>query len=115
MAYDRDLAEAIRALLGTAPGVSEKRMFGGLAFLVDARMAVAASRDGGLMVRVDPSETEALVAQPHVDRFVMRGRALDGWLAVGACAVASEENLRGWVERGVTAAHGLPARTAGAR
>ena len=115
MAYDRELAEAIRAVLGAEPAVTEKRMFGGLAFLVDTRMAVAASRSGGLMVRVDPAETDALVAQEHVDRFVMRGRALDGWLAVDARAVATDADVRAWVERGVAAVRGLPVRTAGAR
>ena len=67
------------------------------------------------MVRVDPAEAEALVAQEHVDRFVMRGRALDGWLAVDARAAATDADLRVWVERGVAAARGLPDRTASAR
>ena len=82
MAYDEDLANRIRELLAGEPDVTEKTMFGGLAFLVGGNMAVAASGQGGLMVRVDPEATDALVAKPHARPFEMRGRAMRGWLRV---------------------------------
>lgn len=106
--YDRDLADRLRLLVGGEPGVSEKAMFGGLAFLVHGNMAVAASSDGGLMVRVDPAETEALVQEPGTRRFSMRGREMDGWLLVDAPAVADDDGLRPWIDRGVTYARSLP-------
>ncbi len=76
MAYDEDLANRIRELVGTEPGLAEKKMFGGLAFLVGGNMAVAASGQGGLMLRCDPAETEALLGKPHAEPFVMRGKAM---------------------------------------
>src|SRR3954463_4405048 len=82
MAYDEDLANRIRELLADESGVTEKKMFGGLAFLVGGNMSVAASGQGGLMVRVDPDESRVLVAKPHVSRMVMRGREMAGWLRV---------------------------------
>ena len=110
MAYDEELAHRIRALIGGEPGVTEQRMFGGLAFLVGGNMAVAASGQGGLMVRVDPDRTEALVAEPHARPFEMRGRPLSGWLRVDAEGVRTERELRPWVERGVAYARSLPAK-----
>ncbi len=110
MAFDPDLADRITVLLAGDPGMTQRRMFGGLAFLVDARMAVCAARSGGLMVRVDPAGTGSLVAQAHVERMEMHGRSLDGWLVVGAAATASDDALRAWVERGVTYARSLPAK-----
>jgi TfoX/Sxy family transcriptional regulator of competence genes len=107
VAYDEQLADRIRACLDGEPGVTEKRMFGGLAFLVDGSMAVSASGQGGLMVRVDPAQSEALTSEPSVTRAVMRGRAMDGWLRVGADAVAGEEDLDRWVQRGVGYARSL--------
>jgi TfoX/Sxy family transcriptional regulator of competence genes len=110
MAYDEDLANRIRELLAAESGVTEKRMFGGLAFLVGGHMAVAASGQGGLMVRVDPEETEALVADPHAGRMVMRGRAMDGWLRVDEAGVRTRRELEPWVRRGVACARSLPAK-----
>ncbi len=110
MAYDEDLARRIRRLLDGAPGVTEQRMFGGLAFLCGGSMAVAVSGQGGLMVRVEPEETEALLARPGARVFEMRGRPLDGWVRVDAAAVQSEDALRAWVERGVAYARSLPAK-----
>ena len=101
MAYDEDLADRIREIVDGEPGVSEKRMFGGLAFLIHGTMAVSASGKGGLLVRVDPRETEALVLEPAVRRFEMRGREMDGWLHVGTTAVESDDALRQWVSRGL--------------
>lgn len=107
VAYDEDLASRIRDLIGDEPDVVEKRMFGGLAFLVGGNMAVGASGQGGLIVRVDPSQTDALVAEPHAEPFVMRGRAMQGWLRVDT-GVRSESELEAWVTRGVAHARSLP-------
>ena len=82
-------------------GVSEKRMFGGLAFLVNGNMAVSASGQGGLLVRVDPTQTDRLVARAHVERFVMRGRAMNGWLRVDPAGLRTKRQLEPWVARGV--------------
>lgn len=108
MPYDRALAERLRSTLKGEPGVSERAMFGGLAFLVDGHMAVAAASDGGLMTRVDPEQTEALLAELGARRFSMRGREMDGWLSVEPGAVLDEDALRGWVDRGVAYARTLP-------
>jgi TfoX/Sxy family transcriptional regulator of competence genes len=110
VAYDEDLADRIRVCLGEEPGITEKRMFGGLAFLVDGSMAVAASGQGGLLLRVDPAQTQALVQEPNAERAVMRGREMDGWLRVGAEAVAGDDDLERWVRRGVAYARSLPAK-----
>src|SRR4051794_33907852 len=101
MAYDEDLAERIRELLAAEPGIVEKRMFGGLAFLAGGNMAVAASGQGGLRVRVDPDETDALLREPHAEPFVMRGRGMAGWLRVDAEGVGTREQLEPWVSRGL--------------
>src|SRR5947208_12380092 len=108
MAYDEDLANRIRELIAADPGVTEKRMFGGLAFLIGGNMSVAASGQGGLLVRVDPDETDALVAKPHARRFEMRGRSMDGWLRVDADGVRTKRQLEPWVTRGVAYARSLP-------
>lgn len=107
MAYDVELADRIRAVVQDEPGLAEQRMFGGLAFLIRGNMAVAASSQGGLLLRVDPADTAALAEQPHVGRFEMRGREMDGWLRVGPEAVETEEDLRGWVRHGVAYARAL--------
>ena len=110
MAYDEDLADRIREALQDADGVVEKRMFGGLAFLVNGNMAVSASGQGGLLLRVPPSETETLIGEEGADRFVMRGRAMDGWLHVDGVAIETDEQLRRWVRIGVDYAGSLPSR-----
>jgi TfoX/Sxy family transcriptional regulator of competence genes len=110
MAYDEDLADRIRELVADEPGYGEKRMFGGLAFLVDGKMAVAASGRGGLMVRVDPDDAEALLERDHVQPFEMKGRPTRGWLRVDAEGVRTARGLRQWVERGVAYARSLPAK-----
>jgi TfoX/Sxy family transcriptional regulator of competence genes len=107
MAYDEDLADRIRALI-PAGDVAEKRMFGGLAFLVGGHMAIAASGQGGLLVRADPDETEALLDEPHAGRFEMRGRPMQGWLRVAPEGVETPEQLAPWVERSVAYARSLP-------
>ena len=85
-------------------------MFGGLGFLLHGNMAVAASSDGGLMVRVRPEETETLLGEPGARRFSMRGREMDGWLLVDAGAVTSDDALQSWIDRGVSCAGSLPAK-----
>lgn len=108
MAYDEDLANRIREHLAAEPDVTETKMFGGLAFLVAGHMAVAASRDGGLMLRVDPADTDALLSKPHARPFEMRGRTLDGWLRVDSAGVRTLRQLGPWVQRGVAYARSLP-------
>lgn len=108
MAYDEDLAERIRGLIADDPGVAERKMFGGLAFLVGGHMAVSASGQGGLLVRVAPDETDALLAKPHAQTFEMRGRAMQGWLRVDAEGVRTKRQLEPWVRRGVAYARSLP-------
>jgi len=108
MAYDEDLANLIRECMAGEAGVVEKKMFGGLAFLIGGNMSVAASGQGGLMVRVDPEQTDALLAEPHAQPFEMRGREMAGWLRVDAEGVQTREDLEPWVERGVAYARSLP-------
>ena len=108
MAYDEDLANRIRELIAGEPDVTEMRMFGGLAFLLGGNMSVAASGQGGLMVRVDPEETDALVSRPHVRAFEMRGRAMQGWLRVDAEGLRTKRQLEPWVRRGAAYARSLP-------
>jgi TfoX/Sxy family transcriptional regulator of competence genes len=108
MAYDEELAERIRELVEAEPGLSEKRMFGGLAFLVEGNMAVAASGQGGLLVRVDPEETDALLEEPHAQPFEMRGREMRGWLRVDSVGLGTAAELKAWVGRGLDYARSLP-------
>jgi TfoX/Sxy family transcriptional regulator of competence genes len=108
MAYDPDLADRIRELLGPLRGVDEKRMFGGLAFLINGNMSVAVSKQGGIMVRVPPDETEKLLARAHVNPMVMAGRETRGWIRVDADGVKTKRQLAAWVTRGMDYARGLP-------
>jgi TfoX/Sxy family transcriptional regulator of competence genes len=108
MAYDEDLADRIRRLLAGEDGVVEKKMFGGLAFLIGGNMSVSASGQGGLLLRCDPAETDALVSEPHAARFEMRGRAMDGWLRIDSEAVRTDDELERWVSRSVSYARALP-------
>lgn len=110
MAYDEVLAARIRQTVAGEAGLSERTMFGGLAFLVGGNMAVAASGQGGLLLRCDPARTDELVDGEHVHRFEMRGREMDGWLRVGAAAVQRDADLRRWVAHGVAYARSLPAK-----
>jgi TfoX/Sxy family transcriptional regulator of competence genes len=110
MAYDEAVAARIRALLGDEPDITEMRMFGGLAFLVRGNMAVAASSDGGIMVRVHPEQGEDLVAHTDAYPMEMRGRSMPGWLRVGGDALRTDEALARWVEMGVDYARTLPAK-----
>ncbi len=110
MPYDEDLAHRIRALVGTAHGISEKKMFGGLAFLVGGNMAIAASGQGGILVRVGPEQSDALVATTKATVAVMRGRAMTGWLRVGSDDVRTKPQLAKWVDLGTAFARSLPAK-----
>ena len=108
MAYDEELARRLRERLEREPDVTEKRIFGGCAFLVNGNMAVSASGQGGLMVRVDPAQTESLLRRSSARPMVMRGRAMDGWLRVDAEAVKTSRAFNTWVGRGLTYARSLP-------
>lgn len=108
MAYDEQLADRVRVELRAVPGVTERRMFGGLAFLVDGHLAVSASGQGGLLVRCDPADTEQLTGAPHVWRFEMRGREMGGWLRVDPEAAADDADLGRWVGIGLAYARSLP-------
>ena len=112
MAYDEDLADRIRELIAGERGVTEQKMFGGLAFLVGGNMAVAASGRGGLMVRVDPARSEALLARTTASPMVMRGREMAGWLRVPSEDVRTKRQLAKWVTLGTTYAGSLPAKKA---
>jgi len=108
MAYDEELANRVREVVGGEPGLTEKKMFGGLAFLINGNMAVSASSQGGLLLRVDPARTASFLDEPDVRRFEMRGRQMDGWLRVDESAVTSTKELRRWVGIGVAYASSLP-------
>ena len=108
MAYDEDVANRIRELIATESDLTEMRMFGGLAFLIGGHMSDGVSGQGGLMVRVDPQDTDALLDEPHARPFEMRGRAMRGWLRVGDDGVQRQEQLEPWVRRGVAYARSLP-------
>ena len=110
MAYDEVLAGRIRDLVSSEAGLAEKKMFGGLAFLVGGNMAVAASGQGGLLVRVDPAESDRLVAETNARPMEMRGREMAGWLRVDSDDVRAPEALQTWVDLGVAYARSLPAK-----
>lgn len=111
MGYDEDLANRTRELVAAEPGVTEMRMFGGLAFFIGGHMSVAASGQGGLMVRVAPEDTDALLAKPHTRPFEMRGREMQGWLRVDLEGLRTKRQLAPWVSRGVAYARSLPAKS----
>ncbi len=108
MAYDEDLADRLRATLAGHVDVTEKRMFGGLAFLLGGRMAVAAAGGGGLLLRCDPADTAEHSAQDGVEPFEMKGRPMSGWLHVTPEAVADDDALAAWVDVGTSYAVTLP-------
>jgi TfoX/Sxy family transcriptional regulator of competence genes len=110
MAYDEELAERVRELVAGEKGVTEQRMFGGLAFLINGNMSVAASGQGGLLVRVEPEEGDALIDDKDIQPMIMRGREMTGWLRVDAAAVRTENQLQQWVARSVGFARSLPAK-----
>ncbi len=110
MAYDKELAARLRAALSFEKGITEKAMFGGLAFLISGNLAVSASGRGVLMLRVPPAGSSALVAKPHAERMVMRGREMDGWLRIDPDGLRTKRDLQRWVKIGVAYAHSLPSK-----
>ncbi|WP_367318404.1 TfoX/Sxy family protein [Streptomyces sp. HUAS ZL42] len=107
MAYDEGLAERVRQRLGTDPDLSEKRMFGGIAFLYRGNMAVGVSGDD-LMVRVGPDNTDAALARPGTRVFDMTGRPMRGWILVAGTALTEDDVLGGWIDEGRAFAESLP-------
>jgi TfoX/Sxy family transcriptional regulator of competence genes len=110
VAYDEELADRIRELLGSNSDLTEKKMFGGLAFLIGGNMAVAASGQGGVLVRVDPAASDTLVATTNARLMEMRGRQMQGWLRVDAEDLRTKRQLAKWVDLGTTYARSLPAK-----
>ena len=108
MAYDEDLADRIRELIADEAGLTEKKMFGGLAFLIGGNMSVAASGQGGLLVRVDPAENDTLLTEPGAAPMEMRGRSMRGWLRVAPEDLRTKRELAKWVRVGTTYARSLP-------
>ena len=111
MAYDEDLANRVRELVAGEERLTEKKMFGGLAFLIGGNMSVSVSGRGGLLLRCDPDQTDALLSKPHAGPFEMRGRVMDGWLRVDPEGVATKRQLERWVARGVSYARSLPPKS----
>lgn len=108
MAYDEDLADRIRELLAGEPDLTETKMFGGLAFLIGGNMAIAASGQGGALVRADPAESDTLVARTGALPFEMRGRSMKGWLRVDSEHLRTRRQLARWVDVGAAYARSLP-------
>lgn len=111
MAYDTELAALVREMVGGEPNLSEAKMFGGLAFLINGHMAVAVSNKGGLLLRVPPDKTDAFAAAPEAAPFVMRGKEMVGWLRVDVDASVAEDVLQRWVTVGLDAVRALPPKT----
>ena len=107
MAFDESLADRVRGLVSGEPELTEKRMFGGLAFLINGHMSVVVRGKGGLMVRVDSASLAKALGEPGAAEAVMRGRVMTGWVIVEPSAVDRAADLRRWVKRGVSAAHSL--------
>ena len=110
MAYDEDLAHRLRELLADEDAVTEKKMFGGLAFLLHGNMAVAASGQGGLLARIDPADTDGALARPHASLMEMGKRTMAGWIRVAPEGVKTKRELAPWVKRSVAYAKTLPAK-----
>jgi TfoX/Sxy family transcriptional regulator of competence genes len=108
MAYDEELADRLRARLSAEPDVTERRMFGGLAFLVAGHLAVAAGNHGGLLLRADPASRETLLADPRVGTSVMGGRTMRGWLHVDVDGSVTGTDLHRWVDQAVGFVRSLP-------
>lgn len=108
MAYDEHLSERVRELVSTEAGLVEKRMFGGLAFLIDGNLAVSVSSRGGLLLRCDPQETQTLRAKPYAGPLQMRGREMTGWLRIDPDGLRTKRQLQRWVVRGISYARSLP-------
>jgi len=110
MAYDEELADRIRWLIGPDPQLTERKMFGGLAFLIRGHMAITASREGGVLVHVDSARADELIATTGATTAWMRGRELPGWLRVGSDDLVDDDQLEGWIQLGIEHARLLPAK-----
>ena len=110
MAYDQELADRIRELVGGEARLTEQKMFGGLAFLIGGNMAIAASGEGGVLVRVDPAASNKLVATTAAEEMVMRGKAMAGWLRVADADVRTKRQLAKWVDLSTAYARSLPVK-----
>jgi TfoX-like protein len=110
VAYDEELADRIRDLLAVEPGLTEQKMFGGLAFLIGGNMAIAASGHGGVLVHVDPEQSDALIATTNARLMEMRGRQMQGWLRIDSEDVRTKRQLAKWVRLGATYARSLPTK-----
>jgi TfoX/Sxy family transcriptional regulator of competence genes len=108
MAYDEELADRIRELIRDEPELAEQKMFGGLAFLIGGNMAIGASGQGGILVRVDPAESDQLVAKGDAQPMEMRGRTMKGWLRVDGEHVRGKRELAKWAKLGTAYARSLP-------
>jgi TfoX/Sxy family transcriptional regulator of competence genes len=108
MAYDEDLANRLRELLAGEVAITEKKMFGGLAFLLHGNMTVSASGKGGLLARIDPAETDKALARPNVTRMEMGGRSMDGWVRVAPEGIRTKRELASWVKRSLDYVKTLP-------
>lgn len=108
MPYDPSIAERIRELLAEEKGIAEKKMFGGLAFLMHGNMCVAASGKGGMLVRIDPADTKSAVARPHASRMRMGGRSMDGWIRVAPEGARTTREIGAWVKRSLAYVRTLP-------
>jgi len=111
VAYDEELADRIRDLVGDEPGLTEQKMFGGLAFLIGGNMAIAASGQGGILVRADPAESDSLTSSTDAYPMEMRGKQMPGWLRVDSAHVGTNQQLGKWVEVGTGYARTLPAKS----
>jgi hypothetical protein len=111
VAFDEDLAFRIRALLSAHSAVTEQKMFGGLGFMINGNMAVGASGQGGILLRVPPESTAELVGRPHAGPFEMRGKPMEGWMRVTETGVESDADLAKWVAIGVDYAKSLPPKS----
>lgn len=110
MAYDEDLANRLRELLAGESGLTEKKMFGGLAFLLNGNMTVSASGRGGLLARIDPADTARALSRRHAALMEMGGRTMDGWIRVAPEGIRTKRELSSWVEKSVAYARGLPVK-----
>jgi len=108
MAYDSSIAQRIRAVIAEEKGISEKKMFGGLAFLVHGNMCVAASGQGGMLVRIDPADAKWALTRPHATRMKMGGRSMDGWIRVAPEGARSTREIGAWVRRSLAYVRTLP-------
>ena len=108
MPYDTDLADRLREMLSGQSDITEKRMFGGVAFMQAGHMVVGASSKGGLLLRVDPAQTESLMADPQAEPFEMRGRSMSGWLRIDIDGSATDSELSRWIDHGLAYVRTLP-------